>query len=77
MVVRRRNANDELGHENDQGFALMETLVGIVLFAIVGLAFANSIIVGYKLRQRMLHRSTALQVASDEWSVRHVCGRVI
>jgi Tfp pilus assembly protein PilE len=48
------------------GFALIESLVGLTIFAVLGLAFANSIISGHKLRQRMIHRSAALQVATDE-----------
>ena len=49
-----------------RGFALVEALVTMGLFATLGLAFAQSVIVGYKMRQRMIHRSVALQIASDE-----------
>lgn len=48
------------------GVALIEALVCIALFAILGLAFTTSIIGGHKMRQRVLHRSAALQIASDE-----------
>ncbi|RIK99982.1 MAG: hypothetical protein DCC75_14140, partial [Proteobacteria bacterium] len=52
--------------DNEGGIALIETLVCIVFFAILGLAFTASLIHGYKMRQRMIHRSVALQIASDE-----------
>lgn len=49
-----------------RGMALVEVLVSIGLFSVLGLAFTKSAIVGYKLRQRMIHRAAAIQIASDE-----------
>ena len=51
---------------NQKGFALIESLFSIALFAVLGLAFTQSVIVGFKMRHRMIHRATALQIASDE-----------
>lgn len=49
----------------EAGFFLIEMLVAIVLFAILGLAFAQSIIFGTDVRVRAIHRSAAMQIASD------------
>lgn len=48
------------------GFFLIEALVIVILFAIVGVAFTKSVMLGYRMRQRMVHRAVALQIASDE-----------
>ena len=63
-IFRRTLSEDRV--KDQRGVALFEALVSIVLFAIIGLGFTKSLIFGYKMRHRMIHRSTALQVASDE-----------
>lgn len=61
--IARRGAAER---DDMRGIALLEALFCLSLFAILGLAFANSLIFNFKMRQRMVHRSVALQVASDE-----------
>jgi Tfp pilus assembly protein PilV len=66
MIFRMMSANLERENNNQRGFALLEALICLLLFAVIGMGFAKSQIDGLKMRQRVLHRSLALQVASDE-----------
>lgn len=66
MIFRLLKDNFNSGRNSPRGFALLEALICLSLFAVVGLAFAKSQIHGLQMRQRVIHRSIALQIASDE-----------
>ena len=66
MTIRPKSTPKTHNGAEQGGFALVEALFSIALFAVLGLAFTQSVMVGYKMRHRMIHRATALQIASDE-----------
>jgi Tfp pilus assembly protein PilV len=66
MFYRLRQIFRKKDKPEERGIALLEALFCLSLFGILGLGFAQSLIMGYYTRLRMIHRSVALQVASDE-----------
>lgn len=53
-------------HRGQDGFFLIEVLVVVFMFALLGLGFVYSSIFGMKMRLRAVHNSVAMQLANEQ-----------